>query len=169
MFFANIVIGLATAASLAVAAPTPNTEIRSPEVEGGPGSSSWPPSWKREVEGGPGSSSWPPSWKREEEGGPDRLPGLLAGRGTKRSEKSRAVRDPLLGPPVGSAKKKSAQKKAALVLRRGLLAGNVRKREALDLPLGHQAGSARRKAVLDLLLGLLAGNAMSNFTDSVKL
>ncbi|KAL7924128.1 hypothetical protein ACQKWADRAFT_325340 [Trichoderma austrokoningii] len=67
MCFANIVIGLATAASLAVAAPTPNTEIRSAEVEGGPGSSSWPSSWKREVEGGPGSSSWPPSWKRDEE------------------------------------------------------------------------------------------------------
>lgn len=70
MFFTNIVIGLATAASLTAAAPTPNTDIRSPEVEGGPGSSSWPPSWKREVEGGPGSSSWPPSWKREEQGGP---------------------------------------------------------------------------------------------------
>ncbi|KAL6904831.1 hypothetical protein GGI43DRAFT_381229 [Trichoderma evansii] len=70
MFFTKIVIGLATVAGLAAAAPTPNTEIRSPAVEGGPGSSSWPPSWKRKEEGGPGSSSWPPSWKREEEGGP---------------------------------------------------------------------------------------------------
>ncbi|KAJ3754856.1 hypothetical protein EV360DRAFT_73352 [Lentinula raphanica] len=55
----------------AQAAPLPVEGEFQPIIErGGPGSSSWPPSWMKSSEsspvllrrGGPGSSSWPPPW-----------------------------------------------------------------------------------------------------------
>ncbi|KAJ3995343.1 hypothetical protein F5050DRAFT_321971 [Lentinula boryana] len=55
----------------ALAAPLPvEGEVQPIVKRGGPGSSSWPPSWMKSSEnnptllrrGGPGSSSWPPSW-----------------------------------------------------------------------------------------------------------
>ncbi|KIK68263.1 hypothetical protein GYMLUDRAFT_237343 [Collybiopsis luxurians FD-317 M1] len=46
-----------------------DSDFISVSERGGPGSSSWPPSWRKSsekrtllVRGGPGSSSWPPSW-----------------------------------------------------------------------------------------------------------
>ncbi|KAJ3874191.1 hypothetical protein F5051DRAFT_100296 [Lentinula edodes] len=93
--FGALVVFLITGA---LAAPLPVEGGIEPIIEGrgGPGSSSWPPSWMKSSEdkpvllarggvgrsvtertlsgrGGPGSSSWPPSWMKSTEDKPTLL------------------------------------------------------------------------------------------------